>query len=165
MTARRKPRDCVIGFYSGNVVWDQLVEPPIPITTISPGGFASALSFARLTAISGIAAPVLDPVTTTPADVQTHSDQAFDDPVGPFVYIPCSLRTRAASTLHYSFTTSVVDLSSRDWHGLPASGSAGLYRIAALAGTIPKRTPVCIDLPKTKIKKGASILTCSFRSD
>ncbi|KAI9450826.1 hypothetical protein BJY52DRAFT_156805 [Lactarius psammicola] len=33
------------------------------------------------------------------------------------------LRTQAASTLRYSSTTRAEDLSSRDWHGLRASGS------------------------------------------
>ncbi|KAH8984874.1 hypothetical protein EDB86DRAFT_3084108 [Lactarius hatsudake] len=56
--------------------------------------------------------------------------------------MPYNFRTYVASALRYSSTTRAVDLSIRDRHGLPASGSAAVSRITALADTISKRTHV-----------------------
>ena len=72
---------------------------------------------------------------------------------------------QVAPTLRCS-STARASLSSWGWHGLRASSSGALYRIAGLGGHDPEEDAgACTDLLKAKIKNSVSLLTCSSRCD
>ena len=83
-----------------------------------------------------------DPITTTLANVQTSS--CTDKALHGHVVIhwiestALQLAPEAASTLGFISATRAADLSNRGWHGLRASGSAALYRIAGFGGHDPE---------------------------
>ncbi|KAK2461339.1 hypothetical protein APHAL10511_006866 [Amanita phalloides] len=70
-------RVCVIDYYTGKVVYDQLVKPSKPVTDY-------------LTRWSGITAEALAPVTTTFAEVQAHVMKLLSPPAPNPFSIPSS---------------------------------------------------------------------------
>ncbi|KAI9434729.1 hypothetical protein H4582DRAFT_1881782 [Lactarius indigo] len=150
-------RVCVIDFDSGEVVYDQLVKPPSPITDY-------------LTRFSGITAAALDPVTTTLADVQTHLRTLIDPST---ILLGHSLESdlRALQLAH----PRCVDTAILFHHprGRPLKPGLAWLTRKWLGRTIQDRGPgghnpeedarACIDLLKAKIKNGPGF--GEFRAD
>jgi RNA exonuclease 1 len=176
MTARRAHTwDCVIGFDSGNVMCDQLVKPPSPITTISPREFARCSAFLALNrnpSFSGIIAEALDPVTTTLADVQTY----LRTRIQPSTILLGQSLESDLHVLQLAHPRCInTALLFHHLRGRPLKPGLAWLTRKWLGRTIQDRGPgghnpgedarACIDLLKAKIKNGASLLTCSSHCD
>ncbi|KAI0266318.1 hypothetical protein BGY98DRAFT_1191446 [Russula aff. rugulosa BPL654] len=150
-------RVCIIDFVTNEVVKDQLVKPPSPITDY-------------LTRFSGITAEALEPITTTLADVQAHLRTLITPST---ILLGHSLESdlRALQLSH----SRCIDTALIFHHPRGRPLKPGLAWLARrwLGRTIQDRGPgghdpeedarACVDLLKAKIKNGPGY--GEFRTD
>ncbi|KAI9450829.1 hypothetical protein BJY52DRAFT_156888 [Lactarius psammicola] len=81
MDGKALPRICVIDFDTGNLIYNEPVKPPIPITDCS-------------------SARPCNNDTRQRADASAHTDKAFGDPAGPFDQSRSACPATCAPTPH-----------------------------------------------------------------
>ena len=165
MDGKALTRVCVINFETGNVVYDQLVKPPSPITdylTRCVDKLHTSFPLNHQFSFSGITAEALEPITTNLADVQAHL-QTLITPSTILVGHSLESDLRALQIAHpLCIDTALIFHHPR---GRPLKPGLAWLTRKWLGRTIQDRGPgghnpeedarACVDLLKAKIKNGA----------